>query len=125
MIKAVVRLSLLALIVLVIAIGLVGCDMAMVNVEISGPPMTNVGSTIMFKPTNATEDDVTYVVTVTDKTGKQRGSWQVVWKKNEKRNYKSASFTLTAEENKLYTGPGPDGMGNDITSNFTVTVRKR
>jgi hypothetical protein len=99
--------------------------MALVDVVISGPPMANVGATIMMKPTNATEDDVTYVVAVTDKTGKQRGSWQVVWKKNEKRNYKSAKFELTAEETKLYTGPGPDGMGNDITSNFTVTARKR
>ena len=123
--KAIVRLTVLALIVLGAAAGLVGCDMAMVDVQISGPPMANVGSTIMFKPTNATDDDVTYTVAVTDQTGKPRGSWQVVWKKNEKRNYKSASFNLTTEESKLYTGPGPDGMGKDITSNFKISVSRR
>jgi hypothetical protein len=125
MIKATVRLTLLALMVLSIAVGLVGCDMAPVDVQISGPPIANVGATITMLPTNATDEDVTYNVTVADKTGKQRGSYQVVWKKNEKRNPKSTSFSLTAEEDKLYTGKGPDGMGKDITSNFKITVSRR
>jgi hypothetical protein len=123
--KAIVKLTVLALLVLCFAAGLVGCNMAMVDVEISGPPIANVGATILMKPTNATDDDVTYTVAVADQTGKQRGSYQVVWKKNEKRNIKSTSFTLTAEESKLYTGPGPDGMGKDITSNFKITVSRR
>jgi hypothetical protein len=124
--KAIVRYTRLVVMVLGVAAGFAGCGpMSMVDVEISGPPIANVGATIIMKPTNATDEDVTYTVAIADQTGKQRGSYQVVWKKNEKRNPKSASFSLTAEEEKLYTGKGPDGMGKDITSNFKISVSRR
>jgi len=103
-----------------------GCWGDPVGVQISGPPAPNTSEARVFlRPTNGTEDNVTYVVTIANPDGTQRGSYQVVWKKGEARNIKSASFKLTAEEHKLYTGPGPDGMGQDITSKFTIATKKR
>jgi len=103
-----------------------GCGGEPVGVEISGPTISAVWDAhVTLKPTNATENDVTYVVTIADQSGKQRGSYQVVWKKGESRNYKSGSFQLTPDERQIYTGPGPDGMGLDLTSKFTVTITRK
>lgn len=123
--RIVIGLGSLLLVAAILA-GATACGGEPVGVEISGPTITAVWDAhVTLKPTNATENDVTYVVTVADQSGKQRGSWQVVWREGEARNYKSGSFQLTPDERQLYTGPGPDGMGQDLTSKFTITITRR